>query len=172
MYGTTGIEKTSFLKHYLNQTKADFLVFGRDNTEFHEQNCVDLLQLEKFDIESLANKTIILDDAGAYKQLHTRVENLFRFGRHHNIQVFYFAHYCRYVFPVVGENYLKMLITLNKPDTFLESIEYTYSIKDITNWKQSHDQLYNGMREIETRSQKYKILNSKNEQVNDTKKQK
>ena len=45
--------------------KSDYLAFGRDSTEFHEQNFVPLLQLETIGIESLANKTEILDDEGA-----------------------------------------------------------------------------------------------------------
>ena len=92
-YGSrVGSEKTSFLKYYLFQTKSDYLVFGRDTTEFHPQNFIQLLQLEKIGIESFANKTVNLDDAGAYKSLETKVEDLFQFGRHHNIQVTYLAH--------------------------------------------------------------------------------
>ena len=81
VYGTSGSGKTSFLKYYLDQTKSDFIVFGRDETEFPGR-FIQLLQLENITIESLAGKTIILDDAGAYKQLKTKVEDLFRFGRH------------------------------------------------------------------------------------------
>ena len=66
MYGTSGSGKTSFLKYYLDQTKNDFIVFGRDETEFRQENYTPLFQLEKIEIESLANKTVILDDAGAY----------------------------------------------------------------------------------------------------------
>ena len=69
VYGTIGSGKTSFLKQNSNQTNFTYIVFGRDSTEFHEQNFVDLLLLEKFDIETLANKTITLDDAGVSKQL-------------------------------------------------------------------------------------------------------
>ena len=87
IYGTSGSGKTSFLKYYLDQTENDFIVFGRDENEFKD-NYIPLLQLEKIGIESLANKTIILDDAGAFKQLRTKVEDLFRFGRHNNIQVY------------------------------------------------------------------------------------
>ena len=36
MYGTSGSGKTSFLKYYLDQTKNDFIVFGRDETEFKD----------------------------------------------------------------------------------------------------------------------------------------
>ena len=65
MYGTSGSGKTSFLKYYLDQTKNDFIVFGRDETEFRQENYTPLFLLEK-KIESPANKTVILDDAGAY----------------------------------------------------------------------------------------------------------
>ena len=89
IYGSSASGKTSFLKHYLTQSprKSDYLVFGQDEEEFPASYFIPLLQLEKIGIESLANKTVILDDAGAYKSLKTKVEDLFRFGRHHNIQV-------------------------------------------------------------------------------------
>ena len=57
-------------------------------------------------IESLAIKTIILEDAGAYKNLKTRVEDLYWFDRHHNIQAIYLA------YPVVRENCLMLYITI------------------------------------------------------------
>ena len=97
IYGTSGSGKTSFLKYYFDQTKTNFKVFGRYETEFKDKY-KPLLQLEKIEIESLANRTIILDDAGAYKNLRTKVEDLFRFGRHHNIQVIYLAHYAKDVY--------------------------------------------------------------------------
>ena len=81
-----------------------------------------MLQLEKIGIESLANKTNILDDAGAFKQLRTKVEDLFRFGRHNNIQVIYLAHYAKDVLPIVRENCFKLYITINNPDSFFETI--------------------------------------------------
>ena len=65
VYGTSGSGKTSFLKYYLDQTKSDFIVFGRDETEFRQENYTPLLHLEKVEIESLANKTVTLDDTGA-----------------------------------------------------------------------------------------------------------
>ena len=76
IFGSSGSGKTSFLKHYLNQTKSDYIVFGRDVNEF-KNNYVEVMQLKKFEIESLANKTIILDEAGAYKNLKTKVEDFF-----------------------------------------------------------------------------------------------
>ena len=57
-----------------------YVVFGRDEREFPSQNFVPLLQLEKVSIESLTNKIVVLDDAGAYKSLKTKVEDLFRYG--------------------------------------------------------------------------------------------
>ena len=120
-----------------------------------------MLQLENIGIEQLANKTVILDDAGAYKNLKTKVKDLFRFGRHHQIQVIYLAHYAKDVLPVVRENCHKIFLTMNNPDNFFESIVQTYSIKDrVTqlNWKQYRDQLEFGIIEFDTRSQKYKVL--------------
>ena len=76
IYGTSGSGKTSFLKYYLNQTKSIFIVIGRDETELNYDRGVPLLQLEKFDIESLANITIILDDAAAYKNLKKKSRRL------------------------------------------------------------------------------------------------
>ena len=168
IYGSSASGKTSFLKHYLTQIprKSRFLVFGRDEEEFPASNFVPLLQLEKIGIaevcESLANKTVILDDAGAYKNLKTKVEDLFRFGRHHNIQVIYLAHYAKDVLPIVRENCFKIFITINNPDNFFETIIQTYSIGVTqSKWEQYRDQLEFGIIEFDTRSQKYKILNNK-----------
>ena len=154
VYGTSGSGKTSFLKYYLDQTKSDFIVFGRDETEFRQENYIPLFQLEKIEIESLANKTVILDVAGAYKNLKTKVEDLFRFGRHHNRQVIYLAHYAKDVLPVVREKCFKIYITINNPDKFFETMMSCYSIKQL-NWKQYRDQLEFGVIEFDTRSQKY-----------------
>ena len=170
IYGTSGSGKTSFLKYYLDQTKTNFIVFGRDEAEFPGR-FIQLLQLENITIESLANKMVILDDAGAYKQLKTKVEDLFRFGRHHNIQVIYLAHYARDVLPVVRENCFKLYITINNPDTFFETMVSCYSIKQL-NWKQYRDQLEFGVIEFDTRSQKSKILNQKYQLIYDTTKHK
>ena len=78
------------------------------------------MQLEKIKYVSLADKTIILDELGAYKSLITKVEYLFRFGRHHNTQVIYLAHYAKDVLPIVRENCFKIFITINTPDKFLK----------------------------------------------------
>ena len=87
VYGSSGSGKSSFIVYYSNQTKANYLVFGRDTTEIHEQNFVPLLQLAKIETESLENKTTKMDDAAAYQELTSR---------HHNIQFIYiFAHYAK-----------------------------------------------------------------------------
>ena len=96
-----------------------------------------------------------------------KVEGLFRFGRHHNIQVIYLAHYAKDVLPVVRENCFKLYITMDNPDCFFETIVSTYSIKEL-NWKQYRSQLEYGVIEIDTRSQKFKILNQKYQVVYDT----
>ena len=119
-----------------------------------------MLQLEEKGIESLANKTVILDNAGAYKSPKTKVEDLLQFGRLHNIQVICLAHHAKDVLPVIKENCLKIYFTINNPDKFLESIVQTYSIKELK-WRQNRDQLEFDIIEFDTRSQKYKALNHK-----------
>ena len=63
----------------------------------------------------------------------------------------------------------KIFITINNPDNFFETIIQTCSIKDwggnaanniLHKWKQYRDQLDFGFIEFDTRSQKYKILNT------------
>ena len=130
--------------------------------------------MENVSIEQLADKIVVLDDAGAYKNLNTKIEDLFRFGRHHQIQVIYLAHYAKDVLPVVRENCHKIFLTTNNPDNFFESIVQTYSIKDeVTqlNWKQYRDQLEFGITEFDTRSQKYKVLNENYNIIYDSSKQ-
>ena len=179
IYGSSGSGKTSFLKHYLAQVaeQRTYVVFGRDEREFPSQNFVPLLQLEKVGIESLANKIVVLDDAGAYKSLKTKVEDLFRFGRHLGIQVIYLAHYAKDVLPVVRENCFKIYLTINNPDNFFESIVQTYGLAsakadavNVLNWKYYRDQLEYGIIEFDTRSQKYKILNDKYKLIYDSSK--
>ena len=178
IYGSSGSGKTSFLKHYLaqvaTQRQRNYVVFGRDEREFPSQNFVPLLQLEKVSIESLTNKIVVLDDAGAYKSLKTKVEDLFRFGRHLGIQVIYLAHYAKDVLPIVRENCFKIYLTINNPDNFFESIVQTYAlasaIKDGFNWKYYRDLLEYGIIEFDTRSQKYKVLNNKYNLIYDSSK--
>ena len=126
-----------------------------------------MLRLEKIEIESLANETVIMDNAGAYKNLKTKVEDLFRLGRHHSIQVIYLAHIAKDVLPIVRENFLTIFITINNPDNFFETIISAYSIRELK-WKQYRDQLEFGMIEFDTRSQKYKILNHKYKVIYDS----
>ena len=159
IYGSSGSGKTSFLKHYLSQIRRSYVVFGRDEREFPSQNFVPVLQLENVNIEKLENKIVILDDAGAYKSLKTKVEDLFRYGRHKNIQAIYLAHYAKDVLPIVRENCFKKFLTINNPDNFSESIAQTYAIREGLNWKYYRDQLEYGMIEFDTRSQKYKVMN-------------
>ena len=169
IYGSSASGKTSFLKDYLTQIQRSYIVFGRDEKEFPASNYIPLLQLEKIGIESLANKTVILDNSGAYESLKTKVEDIFRFGRHHNIQVIYLAHLAKDVLPIVRENCFKIFITINNPDNFFETIIQTYSIKDgvtQSKWKQYRDQLEFGINEFDTRSQKYKIENNKYKLIN------
>ena len=130
--------------------------------------------MENVSIEQLAKKIVILDDAGAYKSLKTKVEDLFRFGRHHQIQVIYLAHYAKDVLPVVRENCHKIFLTINNPENFFESIVQTYSIKDASiprRWKQYRDQLEFGNIQFDTRSQKCKVLNNKYNIVYDSSEQ-
>ena len=183
IYGSSGSGKTSFLKHYLGpyttatanaQQQVKYLVFERDEREFPSQNFVPLLQLENVSIEQLANKIVILDDAGAYKSLKTKVEDLFRYGRHHQIQVIYLAHYAKNVLPIVRENCHKIFLTMNNPDNFFDSIVLTYAIapavKDGLNWKYYRDQLEYGIIEFDTRKQKYKVLNHRYNLIYDSSK--
>ena len=121
IFGSSGSGKTSFLKYYLDQTKSDFVVFGRDETKFHHANYIPLFQLENI-----------------WKT------NLFRFGRHHNIQGIYIPHYAKDVLPIVRENCFKLYITINNPDSFFETIVTTYSMKEL-NWKQYRSKLEFGI---------------------------
>ena len=154
--------------------QRNYVVFGRDDREFPSQNFVPLLQLEKVSIESLTNKIVVLDDAGAYKSLKTKVEDLFRYGRHIGIQVIYLAHYAKDDLPTVRENCHKIFLTINNPDNFFESIVQTYAlasaIKDGFNWKYYRDLLEYGIIEFDTRSQKYKVLNNKYNLIYDSSK--
>ena len=130
--------------------------------------------MEKVSIEQLANKIVVLDDAGAYKSLRLKVEDLFRFGRHMGIQVIYLAHYAMDVLPIVRENCHKIFLTIKNPDNFFESIVQTYAlasaIKDGFNWKNYRDLLEYGIIEFDTRSQKYKVLNNKYKVIYDSSK--
>ena len=126
------------------------------------------MQLEKLKIGSLPNTTIILADAGAYKNLKTKVEDCFRFSRHHNIQVIHLACYAEDILTALRENCLKLYTTIVDPYNFFEFLIKTYSIEDeqsesgiLQKIQQYRDQLDYGIIEFDTRSQKYKILNHK-----------
>ena len=99
-----------------------------------------------------------------HTSLKTKIEDSFRFGRYHNIQIIYLAQYAKDVLPVVRE------ICCN-PDGFFETIVSTFSIKEF-NCKQYRSQLDFGKIEFDTRSQKYKILNQEHQVVHDTTKHK
>ena len=66
-------------------------------------------------------------------------------------------------------NCFKLFITINNPDNFFETITNTYSIKELK-WKQYRDQLEFGLIELDTRTQKYKILNHKYNVIYDSSK--
>ena len=46
---------------------------------------------------------MVLNDALAFKELKTKIEDIYMFGNHHNYQVIYLGHYTKDVFPVVRE---------------------------------------------------------------------
>ena len=109
-----------------------------------------------------------------HAKVKTKVEHLFQFGRHHDIQVIYLAQCAKDVLPLVRENCFKIFITINNPDNNFESIVQTYSIQNggawQLKWKQYRDQLEVGKIEFDTRSQKYKILNYKYKLIYDSSK--
>ena len=119
-----------------------------------------MLVLRSF-ANNLLKKTVVLDDAGAYKSLRLKVKDLFRYGRHHQIQVIYLAHYAKDVLPIVRENCHKIFLTINNPENFFESILQSYaitpSVREGHKWKHYRDQLEYGIIELDTRSQKYKV---------------
>ena len=133
IYCTSSSGKTSFPKNNFDQTGSNFIVFGRDETESPD-NYVALLHLENINIESLANKNKILEDAGAYKKPKTKVEDLLRFGRHLNIRGIHLAHYAKGVLPIKRENCFRLFITITNQESFYGTITNTCSIKDLK-WK-------------------------------------
>ena len=165
LYGSTGSGKTSFLKHFLTKNIInDFLVFGRDPKEWEKDVFIDVHNFGKINIDNIENKTIILDDAGAYTNLKKNVEDFFRNGRHNNIQVIYLAHYAKDVLPIVRENITRIFITLNNQDSFFENIIQTYCIRDkniLNKWQSYKQQNEYGIIELDTRNNNFKIYNSK-----------
>ena len=105
------------------------------------------------------------------KTLKRKVEDLFWFARHQNLQLIHLAHHAKDVPQIVRENCFRLFITTNNPDSFYETITNTNSIKYLE-WKQYRDQLEFGITVFDTRSQKYKILNQKYQVVYDTTKHK
>ena len=132
IYGSKGSGKISLLKQYLAQIQRSYVVFGRDEREFPSPNFAPLLQLENVSIaelcKQLAKKTVVLDDAGAYKSLKTKVEDLFRYGRHHQIQVIYLAHYAKDVLPIVRDNCHKIFLTIDQLITQIISSSRLYKL--------------------------------------------
>ena len=107
-----------------------FTVFGRDSREWSPEVFVDVLNFDKVKIQNLRYQTVILDDAGAHKNLNKCVEDIFRLGRHENIQAIYLAHYAKDVLPVVGENTNTIYITLTNQDLFFETIIKSYTLRE------------------------------------------
>ena len=176
LYGSTGSGKTSFLKHYLTKNKInDFLVFGRHPNEWDPKNFIPVLNFSKVNMDNLCNKTIILDDAGAYKELKTNVEDFFRNGRHNNLQIIYLAQYTKDVLPIVRQNINKLYITLNNQDNFFDCIVQVYCLRGeniLTKWQQFKNQNEFGIIELDTRSGWWKVYNQNYNLVYDSKENK
>ena len=98
IYGSTASGKTNFLKYYLTRHNLDYIIFGRHGEEWPDNQFINYEQLNQIDFNKINNKTIILDDLGAFKNLKTIVEDLFRNGRHNNVQIIYLAHYALRMF--------------------------------------------------------------------------
>ena len=116
----------------MDQIKTYCLLLGSYVTELPGHKFIPLQILGEVNSEQLENKTIILDDAGAYKQLREKEDDLFRLGRHKFIQKIYLAHYAKDVLPVVRENCVKLYTTVNNPDNFFDLVVNTSSINDIS----------------------------------------
>ena len=89
IYGASGSGKTNFLKWYLNTLKLDYIVFGRDSKEWSSDKFINHEQLCQINLAKINNKTIILDDLGAFKNLKSIVDDLFRYGRHNGVQIYF-----------------------------------------------------------------------------------
>ena len=176
LYGCSGSGKTSFLKWYLSFNKIEkFTVFGRDSREWSSKVIVNVLDFDKIKIENLQYQTVILDDAGAHKKLNPHVEDIFRLGRHENIQAIYLAHYAKDVLPVVRENTNTIYITLNNQDLFFETIIKTYTLREpglLKKWQEYRNSNQFGVIQLDTRTQKYIILNKQYEIIYDSSEEK
>ena len=162
LYGGSDSGKTTFLKFYLkNHNISDYLVFGRDASEWPPNYFMSIEKFKNVPIENLKGKTVILDDAGAYKDLKTKVEDFFRYGRHEEIQTIYLAHYAKDVVPTVRDNIKNIYLTLNNSDKFFENIREAYHIDKeiIKKWRSSKQYGY-GIINYSTITNEYKIYNS------------
>ena len=161
VYGSTGSGKTNFLKYYLSKHNLDYIIFGRHSEEWPNERFIEYDKLNQINFDKIHNKTIILDDLGAFKNLKTIVEDLFRNGRHNKLQIIYLAHYAKDVLPIVRENINKIILTINNSDTFFESIQQTYNLpKNILDkWYEYRNQNEYGIIEINTITKNYKIYN-------------
>ena len=163
LYGGSDSGKTTFLKFYLkNHNISDYLVFGRDASEWPPNYFMSIEKFKNVPIENLKGKTVILDDAGAYKDLKTKVEDFFRYGRHEEIQTIYLAHYAKDVVPTVRDNIKNIFLTLSNTNKFFENIRETYHIDKeiIKKWQSFAKQYMYGLINYSTITNEYKIYNS------------
>ena len=163
LYGGSDSGKTTFLKFYLkNHNISDYLVFGRDASEWPPNYFMSIEKFKNVPIENLKGKTVILDDAGAYKDLKTKVEDFFRYGRHEEIQTIYLAHYAKDVVPTVRDNIKNIYLTLSNTNKFFENIRETYHIDKeiIKKWQSFAKQYMYGLINYSTITNEYKIYNS------------
>ena len=168
LYGGSDSGKTTFLKFYLEKHNlTDYIVFARDAKEWNTKHFIAIEHFKNIPMEKLKGKTIILDDAGAYKDLRSKVEDFIRFGRHEEIQTIYLAHYAKDVLPTVRDNINSMYITLKNSDNFFENIREAYFVDKeiIKKWKQYKGY---GVIEYSTITNNYKIYNKDYKLVYDT----
>ena len=154
--------KTNFIKWYLNTLKLDYIVFGKDSTEWREDKFIYHDQLNQIDFEKIHNRTIKLDDLGAFKNLKLIVEDLFRYGRHNNLHIVYLAHYIKDVLPIVRQNITKIYITLKNSKSFFSRFIDTYELNknSIEKWIEYRNQNEFGIIELNTITTHYLIYNS------------
>ena len=75
--------KQKLLRCYLKKNNVtDYIVFARDENEWDSSKFSTLSNFSKVNMEHLNGKTAILDDAGAYKELKTKVEDYYRYCKH------------------------------------------------------------------------------------------
>ena len=143
------------------------LLNGPNTSLLTKMNC------NQINFEKINNKTIILDDLAAFKNLKTMVEDLFRNGRHNNLQIIYLAHYVKDVLPIVRENINRLYITINNSDTFFQSIIDAYALPklNLEKWFEYRNQFEFGITEINTITKNFKIYNSQYNLVYDSNEQ-